>query len=61
MKYYVIAIQNCEPKTYSFKTKKRVDNFLQAFTKKYGSLDDKDGNWIDHIFYGKKYKLKETL
>jgi hypothetical protein len=27
---------------------------------KYGTLDDKDDNWIDKAFYGNKLEIKTT-
>lgn len=56
-KYYVLYILDASPKIEEFNTRKEAESFLVDFNKKYG-LDDGVGNWIDHVFYGKKLGIK---
>lgn len=57
-KYYMGVIIGCCPTVIKFKNKKAVKEYLNNFAKKYGSLDDKNDNWIDYIYYGKKLKIE---
>lgn len=56
--YYVLTVENCTPLTYVFSSKKEVKDFLKKFIKKYGSLDDKNDNWVDQVFRGEKLDLQ---
>lgn len=51
-KYHLRVVENCSPKTMSFRTNKERDKYLNNFKVKYGSLDDGDDNYIDLEFDG---------
>lgn len=59
--YYVLIVENCEPKTIELNSKSEVNDFLSRFVKKYGSLDDGADNWVDQIFEGKRLEIKTTF
>lgn len=59
-KYYVIFVEDCTPKIEEFNTKKDAEFFLAEFSRKHGSLDDGDANWVDHMFKGKKLNFMAT-
>lgn len=59
--YYVLVVKNSSPSTLEFKNELDVTKYLENFAKKYGSLDDKNSNWIEHVFKGKKLKPKITF
>lgn len=57
-KYYILGCEGCVPFVKEFKVKYDAEEFLLDFAKKYGSLDDKNDNWIDHVFLGDKLDVK---
>ena len=60
-KYYILYVKDCSPKEVEFELETQVEEFLNNFIKKYGSLDDKNDNWVDKIFYGKKVEVTSKI
>lgn len=59
--YHVLYVEGCSPKIQKFKSKSDMNSFFKSFINKYGSLDDKGDNWVDHVFYGKKLNLIQIV
>lgn len=60
-KFYVLYVEDSEPKVAVGNTKAEAVKFLNDFKKKYGSLDDGDANWVDYVFNGSMLEIVETL
>jgi hypothetical protein len=61
MKYHVIYCEGCSPRIKAFKSQLALTRFLNAFKRKYGSLDDRGDNWVGYIFYGNRIKLEQEI
>lgn len=59
--YYVLYVEECSPKIKKFTSKSTMNSFMTSFINKYGSIDDKNDNWIDHVFYGKKMNVAQFV
>lgn len=56
-KFYVLVVEDTKDKKYVFDNQDEVNSFLSHWFKLYGSWDDHEGNWIEHIFHGCEYKI----
>ena len=57
-KYYIQYVEGATPIVAEFADKKSAQKFIDDFYARNGTLDDKDSNFIENVFYGEKVDIK---